>query len=164
MLGCHKELRSSHVESRIRRQRICCAAIPRACANLLYLTYDPCMPCDCELDLERRWVRARAWGAVTYDEVMATRRKFTSDPEFTPYFCQLYDGRDVTRLALTASQVGELARATLFGPGSRRAFVAPTRETYGVVRLFKIYREINAGREKIDLFRSIEEAEAWLAG
>jgi len=38
------------------------------------------MPCDYELDLERKWVRARAWGVVTYDDALANRKKFTSDP------------------------------------------------------------------------------------
>jgi hypothetical protein len=49
------------------------------------------MPCDCELDLERRW--ARAWGVVTLADAMANRKKFMSLPGFEPDFCQLYDGR-----------------------------------------------------------------------
>jgi hypothetical protein len=122
------------------------------------------MPCECELDLEKRWVRARAWGVVTYDEVMAVRRKFTGDARFTPEFRQLYDGREVTRLAITTSQVGELAMETIFGPGARRAFVAPSSETYSMMRLFQIYRGINAGKEQIGLFRTVEEAVAWLEG
>jgi hypothetical protein len=121
------------------------------------------MPCDCELDLERRWVRGRAWGVVTYAEVLAARKKFLSDPDFRPDFRQLYDGREVTRMALTASEVGQLAMNPLFGPGTRRAFVTPTRETYGVMRLYQIYRAVNAGKEQIRLFRTLEEAEAWLS-
>jgi hypothetical protein len=122
------------------------------------------MPCDCELDLARRWVRARAWGIVTYDEIMTTRRKFTTDPNYSPDFNQIYDGGDVTKLSLTASQIGELARDDVFGAASRRAFVAPSRETYRMMRLFQNYRELNAGKEQIKLFRSLPEAEAWLTG
>lgn len=121
------------------------------------------MPCDCELDLERRWVRCRAWGIVTYDEAIATRRKFTTDPNFSPDFNQIYDGRDVTRLAITASEIGLLACDDVFGPGSRRAMVAPRTDTYGFGRTFQLYRQINAGKEQIRLFRTIEEAEAWLS-
>ena len=51
------------------------------------------MPCDCELDLERRWVRARAWGVVTYADALAGRKKFIERPRFSPDFRQLYDGR-----------------------------------------------------------------------
>jgi hypothetical protein len=121
------------------------------------------MPCDCELDLERRWVRVWASGVLTYDEMMAARRKFTSHPNFSPDFYQLYDSRAVTRTTLTASEVAEAARANVFSSSSRRAVVAPGGETYGVARMFQIYRGLNAGAELIKVFRSIEEAEAWLA-
>jgi hypothetical protein len=120
------------------------------------------MPCDSELDLARRWVRVRAWGVLTYDEIVASRRKFTTDPNFTPDFSQLADGREVTRVVVTASQVGELARADIFGPRSRRAFVAPKGDTFDLTRMYQTYREVNGGEEKIRQFRSIEEAEAWL--
>jgi hypothetical protein len=122
------------------------------------------MPCDCELDLERRWVRARAWGIVTYEEAMANRRKFTSDPNFTPDFYQIYDARDVTRIAISASETGMLAMDAVFSAKSRRAMVAPHSETYNFGRMFQLYRGINAYKDQIKLFRSMEEAEAWLAG
>jgi hypothetical protein len=120
------------------------------------------MPCECELDLVKRWVRCRAWGIVTYDEGIAARRKFTSDPNFSPDFNQIYDAREVTRLAITAAEIGVLARDDVFGPGSRRAMVAPRTDTYSFGRTFQLYRQINAGKEQIKLFRTIEEAEAWL--
>jgi hypothetical protein len=122
------------------------------------------MPCDCELDLERRWVRARAWGVVTYADAMANRKKFMSLPGFEADFCQLYDGREMTRLAMTASEVGQLAMDTVFAPTTRRAFVTPSREADELMRLFQIYRSVNAGKEQIKLFRTMEEAEAWLGG
>ena len=121
------------------------------------------MPCDCELDLERRWVRGRAWGVVTYDDAMEARRKFANNPNFTPDFFQIYDGSEVTRIALTASEVGALAAADVFGAGSLRAFVAPRRDTYDLARMFHMYRRLNSGQERIRIFRSMPEAEAWLA-
>ena len=120
------------------------------------------MPCDCVLDLERRWVKVTASGVLTYEEMMATRQKFTSDPNFSPDFYQLYDSRAVTRTTLTAIEVGKAAMANIFSSSSRRAVVAPGGETYGVARMFQIYRGLNAGTETIKVFRSIEEAEAWL--
>ena len=121
------------------------------------------MPCDCELDLGRRLVRACAWGTVTYDEVMATRRKFTSDPNFKPDFNQIYDGRGVTRINITASEIGLLAMDDVFGPTSRRALIAPRSDTFAFGRTFHLYRQINAGKEQIKIVHSLEEAEAWLA-
>ena len=126
--------------------------------------YDPWMPSDCELDLERRWVKITASGVLTYDEMVATRQKFTSDPNFKPDFYQIYDVRAVIRTTLTASQVGELAKPRIFSSSSRRAVVAPGGETYGVARMFQIYRGLNHGEEEIKVFRSIEDAEAWLLG
>ena len=121
------------------------------------------MPCDCELDLERRLVRACAWGNVTYDEVIAVRKKFTSDPNFKPDFNQIYDGRGVTRINITASEIGLLAMDDVFGPTSRRALIAPRSDTFGFGRTFQLYRQINAGKEQIKIFHTMEEAEAWLA-
>jgi hypothetical protein len=99
---------------------------------------------------------------VTYADVTANRKKFVSDPRFRPDFCQLYGGRQITKLALAASEIGQLAMDPVFGPGMRRAFVSPTSETYGLMRLYQIYRAVNAGKEQIKLFRKLEEAEAWL--
>jgi hypothetical protein len=120
------------------------------------------VPVDCELDLARRWVKVRAWGVLTYDEIVASRRKFTTDPNFTPDFSHLADGREVTRIVVSASQIGALASAHIFGPRSRRAFVAPKGDTYDLTRMYQIYRQINGGAEQIRLFRTMEEAETWL--
>ena len=122
------------------------------------------MPCDCELDLEHRCVRARGWGVLTFEEALATRHKFLSDPAFEPDFDQIYDGTAITRLPFTAAQVAELARADMFNERSRRAFVAPQSDTSGAVRLYQSYRKVNGGREKIRVFRTLAAAEAWLAG
>jgi len=120
------------------------------------------MPCDYLLDLERRRVVCRAWGVVTYDEAMANRLKFISDPDFNPDFDQIYDGRDVTRVAISASETGQLAMDPVFSPKSRRALVAPTGDTYNFGRMFQIYRGINAHKDQLKLCRTLEEAEAWL--
>jgi hypothetical protein len=122
------------------------------------------MPCHCEVDPARRLVVGRAWGIVTYDEIIAARNEFMNDPNFRPEFNQIYDGHEVTRLALTAFEVTKLAKDHSFGPSSRRAFIAPARETYRTMRLMQTYHELNGGREQIKLFRTRPEAEAWLAG
>ncbi|MGA1984601.1 MAG: hypothetical protein ABSG84_19315 [Acidobacteriaceae bacterium] len=121
------------------------------------------MPCDCELDLERRWVRVRAWGVVTYAEGLAMRKKFLSDPRFSPDFYQIIDGREVTRIALTTVEIADMAKDAVFNPRSRRAMVAPTRDTFDFARTFQLFRGINAGSELIRVFKTVEEAEKWLA-
>jgi hypothetical protein len=122
------------------------------------------MPCECELDLSRRWVKVRASGLLTYAEVVAARKKFTGHPDFVSDFFQLYDVREVTRIALTPAEVIELAKAPIFAPTARRACITTNGETYGIARMFQIYRSVNDGKEQIKLFQSIEAAEAWLDG
>jgi hypothetical protein len=121
------------------------------------------MPCDCEVDAERRWVRARAWGVVTYAEAMAMRAKFLSDPNFSEDFYQIIDGRDVTRMAITPAEIGQMAKDKVFSPRSRRTMVAPTRDTYDFARMYQLFRGINAGSEMMRVFKTMEEAEKWLA-
>lgn len=121
------------------------------------------MPCDYEMDVERRWVRSRAWGVLTLKELVEARRRFAADPAFQPEFCQLFDGREVTRVAMTAAEAGELAKDGVFSSQSRRAFVAPGRETHDLVRMYQFFRKVNAPSEPLRVFRTMEEAERWLA-
>jgi hypothetical protein len=120
------------------------------------------MPCNCEIDPERGPVKVRAWGVLTPAEVMATRSKFTTHPAFSSDWSQLYDLREVTNVSANGSEVQGVADTSVFGPGSRRAFVAPRDETFGLSRMFATYREIAGGKELIEVFRSIEDAEKWL--
>jgi len=90
------------------------------------------------------------------------RQKFLTHPAFSPTFYQLFDGREVTRVALTAVEIGLLATDAVFSPRSRRAFVAPTRETLDLARTYQVFRSINAGREEMRIFRTMEDAERWL--
>jgi hypothetical protein len=122
------------------------------------------MPCDYELDLKRRRVLCRAWGVVTYDEALANRNNFLKDPDFSPDFDQLYDACGVTRLIISASETGMLAMDAVFNQKSRRALVAPRSDIYDFGRMFTLYRSINSYKDQIRLFRTREQAEAWLDG
>lgn len=120
------------------------------------------MPSAYEIDLKRRLVRSRAWGVLTHDDVMATRLEMERDPAFRPDFSQVYDFREVSPAAMSAARVRELAGYSTFGPGSRRAFVATHDVVYGLLRLYALEREALGGKERMAVFRSIEDAKAWL--
>ncbi len=122
------------------------------------------MPCDCELDLTQRLVKAWAWGTVTHAEAMATRLKFSTNPDFRPDFNQVYDCLGVTLVSVNTIEIGLLARDHVFGLGSRRAFIGPRTDTFGFLRTFQLYRQINGAKEQIRLFPTMEAAEAWIAG
>ena len=120
------------------------------------------VPCDYEVDLGHRLVRVRAWGVLTHAEVSATRQRFVDDPAFNPDFSQIYDLSVVTRLAMTAVQLRELASYSPFAANAKRAFVAPGDAIYGAVRMFEIQHEVSGGQDELFVFRSIGEAEQWL--
>ena len=122
------------------------------------------MPAECEVDPVRRLVKVRVWGVFTPANVMETRAKFTSDPAFSPVFFQLFDISEVTVVDMTAQEVRAAAVDEVFSENSRRALVAPRDDVFGLSRMFAIFREIHGGRERIEVFRTLEEAEAWLAG
>lgn len=127
------------------------------------LSYDDgSMVDEWTVDTQRRLVTIRVSGGITYAEVMAARRAFTNHSGFHPDFFQLIDLREVTQIGLSGEEIRKLAVIAVFSPSSRRAIVTPRDEAFGLARMFAIYREINNGREQIEVFRSIEEAEAWL--
>ena len=120
------------------------------------------MPCEYEIDLERRLVRCYAWGVLTHSEATALRERFSSDPAFNPHLFQMYDFREVTALSMTADQIRELASHSPFAPGARRAAIAPQHAVYGAARMFATEHEASVGESDIRIFRSLKEAEAWL--
>jgi hypothetical protein len=120
------------------------------------------MPCDYEIDLERRLVRCRGWGAVTHADITETRLKFTHDPAFSRDFCQLYDLREVTDVDTAPGEIRDLASYAPFSRDVRRAIVAPQDAVYGAARMFALRREAGGGQEQIRIFRSLTEANAWL--
>jgi hypothetical protein len=120
------------------------------------------MPCDYEIDLQRRVVQCRGWGAVTHRDITETRLKFTHDPAFSREFFQLYDLREVSRIDIAANQIRDLASYSPFGRQARRAIVAPHSAVYGLARMFATQREAGGGREQIRVFRSLAEASEWL--
>lgn len=120
------------------------------------------MPSEYWIDVQHRLVRARAWGIVTHVELTKTRLGIVEDPNFRSDLSQLYDFREVTRSAISAEEVRELGGHSHFGAKSRRALLVAPGATYGLARMFELYREAIGGREQIRVFTSLGEAEAWL--
>lgn len=118
------------------------------------------MPATYRLDLVNRVVWSRAWGVVRNEELAAHSRKLVTDPRFAPDFRQLQDLLDVEEALLTPSGLREVARLNPFGPGARRAVVAPMAVLFGLARMHEQFRE-GAGDE-LRVFRSMGPALEWL--
>jgi hypothetical protein len=120
------------------------------------------VPCDYVIDLENRLVRTRISGVVTHVELKSHQLRLMNDAAFKPEFSQLADLRDITRASVSADEVREFAGQTPFGPGTRRAVVAPGDVAYGLARMFASYREAAGGLDQVHVFRRLEDAEEWL--
>ena len=84
-----------------------------------------------------------------------------SDPGFDPALNQFVDLSDVTDVVMTSAGIRSLAAANPFGPGARRAVVAPLDLTYGMARMYQLLCEPTA-RHHLAIFRDMPSAVAWL--
>jgi hypothetical protein len=117
-------------------------------------------PITYKIDLERKLVVTRIWGAATEDEVAEHNRSLRVDPQFDPHFRQLADMSGVTELLVSTKVIRDTAHDQYFAPGSRRAFVASDDAAFGLARMFALHAE--GMGQTIHVFRDRAAAEKWL--
>jgi hypothetical protein len=108
-----------------------------------------------------RIVFSLAAGQLTYADCVGHMDRLLADARFRPDMRQIIDFNDVSDVELTNDQIRELAARTVFGSGSRRAFVASTDVLYGLARMFQTHREFE-GETGIAIFRDMAEATMWV--
>ena len=121
------------------------------------------MPADIELDYENRLVRSRAWGVLTANDLLGhveqMRQMFdagTLDAGWT----QLADFREVNGVEVSTDSIKQFVRLNPWPAQARRALVAPQDLVFGLARMY----ELSSGQkgENVSIFRSLDEALAWL--
>ena len=100
-------------------------------------------------------------GVFNREEALAHRARLFADPDFDPNYSQLLDLTHVTRFDLNAADLRQLAEDDPFTTSSRRAFLVPNDLSYGLGRMYEIFRE-SAGEHGIRIFRSLDEALDWI--
>lgn len=118
------------------------------------------MPSEYWMDSAQHLVRSRAWGTLTMADSMAHYGRIARDGRFDPTFRQLCDLRGVEVFDLSRAELREMAKHSIFSPGTRRAFVAHEDEHFGLARMFETFCELEGC--VVGVFRTIEEAERWL--
>ena len=93
---------------------------------------------------------------------MACQDQTRSDPAFNSQFDQLVDMRAVTGLEMTAEHVRTLARRMIFSFSSKRAFVAPRPDVFGVGRMWQTFTELSDHPSQIRVFHDLPSALQWL--
>lgn len=119
------------------------------------------MPVSYTIDVERKLVISRAWGAMTDDDVRDHARLLRADPLFDPTYSQLLDMTGISKdLVHTNTKQESSSYGQLFATGVRRAWVASSDYTFGMARMYAVAAE-RLG-QTIGVFRTREEAEKWL--
>ena len=99
-------------------------------------------------------------GRVTDQDMLEGQRQLAGDPAFRPTMHQCVDARGVTDLSITAAGIRELAKGSIFAPGSRRAIIAGSATIYGYGRMFQILRDTSG--DVVRVFWAVEDAHRWL--
>ena len=118
------------------------------------------MPATYSIDVERKLVVSRAWGAMTDDDVREHGRLLRADPLFDPTFRQLVDMCGITEDLVDTSTKQQASNDQIFAPGVRRAWVASKDYSFGMARMYAVAAERQG--QTIGVFREIREAEEWL--
>ena len=121
------------------------------------------MPASYKIDKQHSLVTSIESGVLSNIDCKNHQRQLAADPNFNPIFSQLIDLTQVTKLALTAEDVRQLAQAKIFSDCSRRALLASSDELFGMSRMFGILRD-TMGETGVRVFRSREEAMLWVGG
>lgn len=121
------------------------------------------MPAFFEIEKDHRLVITSASGVVTMAEALAHNQKLRKDPDFDPGFSQLIDLSNVTKIELNREDILTLAQDPILSDNSRRAILATGDLTFGLARMFEMFRE-SKGKETIRVFRNRDEARAWALG
>jgi hypothetical protein len=123
------------------------------------------MPITYHIDPERNLVTISANGIINDPEYREIRARIASDPQFRPGMNQLEDYRSVEEHNFTAEGYDsfldqEISLRPVFGE-SRHAIVTSSDLHFGLTR--KLIVEIGDSHQDTRVFRSMEEAEAWLS-
>ena len=121
------------------------------------------MPYEYRIDRDAHRIHVRAWGQSTFEEGCEAAEHLVADPDFIPALPILCDARGLEYLAtykeaLAYRDMFERLRASFRGP---IAIVVEGTARYGVSRMVASLAQL-AGVQ-VEAFRSVEDAEAWLA-
>lgn len=112
----------------------------------------------------QRRVNAHVGAQTSGAELLEGMETLLADPAYDPSFSILIDLRELKR-APPVAELAELAnfvRSRAVTPDARRAFVTSSPVFHQIAQLFTRLARGAAARYRV--FRSTEDAEAWLAG
>jgi len=119
------------------------------------------MPGHFEVDRKAGIVRVTFTGVLSAEGVTVMRDEAFGHPDVEPGMSLLVDLRGCTDATLSVEAMRRLAPVPdVLGEG-KRAFVVERELVYGLSRAWQTWAQ--AGQKRIEVFRDLEAAEAWLA-
>ncbi len=119
------------------------------------------MPLDYAIDHDAHIVETRASGTLTWSDLQGLRDRLAADREFSRDLKQIFDLSGAREIAFTGEQIRAVAQASIFRPGTRRAFVAATSTQWGIARMLQAYCELQ--EQVAGVFRDRTQAREWLS-
>jgi hypothetical protein len=124
------------------------------------------MPGDYTYKPKTREQYTRLWGVVTDADILRLAREAAEDPTLGPNTREIVDLREVDRADVTQEGIRAAAEADRAHPekfsGSRTAIVAEKDAHYGLARMYANLMTAMGAPTQVRVFRTIEEARAWL--
>lgn len=115
---------------------------------------------ECVVDTGRRLVIVKFGKKLTFADIERYANRLRTDPSFEPHYSEIVDLTEVEELDLQADEFLKLADSIdPFSAGAKRAFVARTSVQNHAARMHKVLRT----QRNIEIFRSLERAERWVA-
>ena len=118
------------------------------------------MPVTYHIDKINKMVFVNATGEFTAEDFRMHRRRLADDPDFDPQYGVLFDLRSITEFPISSAETRGFSMEYIFHKRARRAYLVPTEEVHGMVRMFSILSDFES--DVIQIFRDMAEARRWL--
>lgn len=128
------------------------------------------MPMDIWVEPDRQLRRAVARETLTDRDLLEAWGDALADPDYDPTYDNLVDMSGVERFEVTpfgaqrlADVMAMCAKPPAAGVRPRVALVAADEHSFGLLRMYEMYRELQGAPARFFVTRSVEEARCWLA-
>jgi len=118
------------------------------------------MPLTYHIDTADKIMTCEMSGYCNIGTINDLRKDLRTDPDFSPDLSLLFNLLDVTELDLSNADFQEIAGNSPMSKTARRAYVVPTEEMFGMIRIFAGYSDAEAGGFQV--FRQLADAHKWL--
>ncbi len=118
------------------------------------------MPITYHIDKINKIVFVNAAGKFTAEDFRIHKRELADDSDFDPHYGVLFDLRSITEFRLSTAEISEFALNYIFHKRARRAYLVPTDEVHGMIRMFSSLSEFES--DVFQIFRDMAEARRWL--